>query len=99
VEDVLVGKLLALNEHHLEYLPLLNVGRALREQIGWAEVRRRTAHSPYARAYFTLVEGLGIVEPGPVPSPAGDEVTVRAEEPEPSGAEVSAFGPGAGAPH
>ena len=36
----------------------------LREQIEWREVRARTEASPFARAFFTLVEGLGIVEPG-----------------------------------
>jgi hypothetical protein len=35
----------------------------LREQIDWEEVRRRTASSPFARAFFTLVEELEIVRP------------------------------------
>ena len=29
----------------------------------WDDVRARTVESPYAAAFFTLVEGLGIVEP------------------------------------
>jgi len=34
----------------------------LREQIDWDEVRVRTEASPFARAFFTLVEELGVVE-------------------------------------
>ncbi len=33
------------------------------EQIDWEEVRARSEASPFARAFFTLVEGLGVVEP------------------------------------
>jgi hypothetical protein len=63
LEDLLAAKLFALAEHHLDYESLLQIARALREQIDWNEVRARTEGSPYARAFFTLVEGLGIVEP------------------------------------
>ena len=37
------------------------MARALREQIDWDDVRRLTQSSPFARAFFTLVEELGIV--------------------------------------
>ena len=47
---------------------MLKIARTLREQVDWEEVRERTAESPFARAFFTLVEGLEIVEPGPVGS-------------------------------
>ena len=67
VEDVLVTKLLALREHELDYDPALEVARTLREQIDWAEVRRRTQDSPYAKAFFTLVEELGILAGGVAP--------------------------------
>jgi predicted nucleotidyltransferase len=63
LEDLLVAKLNALDEHHLEYESLLQIARPLREQIDWDDVRARTEGSPYARAFFTLVEGLGIAEP------------------------------------
>jgi hypothetical protein len=33
----------------------------VREQVDWDAVRGRTAHSPYAAAFFTLAEGLGVV--------------------------------------
>ena len=63
LEDLLVAKLNALDDHHLDYESLLQIARPLREQIDWDEVRKRTEGSPYARALFTLVEGLGIVRP------------------------------------
>ena len=63
LEDVLATKLFALNEQHLDYKGLVQIARAVREQIDWSTVRTRTASSPYARAFFTLVEELGIVEP------------------------------------
>ena len=60
LDDVMATKLLALDEHSLDYERLLQIARALREQIDWAEIRARTEHSPYARAFFTLAEGLGV---------------------------------------
>jgi hypothetical protein len=62
LEDVMTTKLLALNEQEPDYTQVLSYARALREQIDWEEVRARSAASPFARAFFTLVEGLGIVE-------------------------------------
>lgn len=58
--DVLATKLLALDEHSLDYGPLLQIARSLRELIHWDELRASTRHSPYARAFFTLVEELGL---------------------------------------
>ena len=60
-EDVLSSKLLALNEHSLDFEGALQMARALREQIEWREVERRTGASPYARAFFGLLEELAIV--------------------------------------
>jgi hypothetical protein len=60
LEDVLVTKLMALNEHALDYTSLLGIARACREQIDWESLRGRTEASPYARAFFTLIEGLDI---------------------------------------
>lgn len=62
LEDVLVTKLLALDEQALDYKGLLQLARPIREQVDWDDVRGRTADSPYAAAFFTLVEGLGVVE-------------------------------------
>ena len=60
LEDLLVGKLLALTEHHLDFAPILEHARALREQIDWAHVALRTQHSPFARAFLYMVADLGI---------------------------------------
>jgi predicted nucleotidyltransferase len=61
LEDVLVTKLLALNEQNIDYSSVLETARAVREQIDWSEVRRRSEGSPFAKAFIVLVEELGIV--------------------------------------
>jgi predicted nucleotidyltransferase len=66
LEDLMVTKLLALNEQEPEFGGVLELARALREQVDWDDVRTRTEASPFARAFFTLVEGLGVVEPSRV---------------------------------
>lgn len=63
--DVLATKLLALNEQEPDLSSVLELARSLREQIDWPFVRERTEASPFARAFFTLVEELGVVEPAP----------------------------------
>jgi hypothetical protein len=60
IEDVLATKLLALDEHDLDYSSVLQIARALREQIDWRALRSRTRGSPYAAAFFALVDGLGV---------------------------------------
>ena len=60
-EDLLVSKLLALDEMTLDYKPILEIARALREQVDWPSVRERTSDSPFAAAFFTLIEKLEIV--------------------------------------
>ena len=62
LEDVMVAKLKALDEHELDYERPLEFARSLRERIDWADVRDRTDGSPYAKAFFTMIEELGIVE-------------------------------------
>jgi Uncharacterised nucleotidyltransferase len=64
LEDLLASKLLALDEHRLDLAPILQIARALREQIDWPALRDRTRGSAFAAAFFALVEGLGIAEPG-----------------------------------
>src|SRR5579864_1012857 len=63
LEDVLVTMLCAIDEHTLDYSRLVAIVRSLREQIDWGSLRARTGASAYARAFFTLVEGLGIAPP------------------------------------
>jgi len=61
VTDVLAAKLLALTEQDPDYGDVLEIARALREQIDWDRLRTVTDDSPFARAFFTLVEGLQLV--------------------------------------
>jgi putative nucleotidyltransferase-like protein len=61
LEDVLVQKLLALSEQNPNFSSVLELARALREQVDWDEVRARTSEWPFARAYFTLLDELDIV--------------------------------------
>jgi hypothetical protein len=68
LEDVLVTKLMAISEHALRFDGPLQMARALREQVDWDDVRARTACSPFARAFFVLLEGLDIVGAGGVRS-------------------------------
>jgi Uncharacterised nucleotidyltransferase len=60
VDDIMVAKLLALDEHDADYPGLISIARSLREQIDWQELRERTASSPFARAFFVIADGLGI---------------------------------------
>jgi Uncharacterised nucleotidyltransferase len=60
-EDLIVAKLLALDEMTLDLKPTLQIARALREQIDWGSVRERTSESPFAKAFFTLLEELDVI--------------------------------------
>ena len=80
MEDVLTPKLLAFDEHYLEYTGALRASRALREQIDWSLLREKTCHSPYARGFFALLEALDIIPAEVTPAPsAGPSVKVVAE--------------------
>lgn len=81
LEDVMATKLMALTEHSLRYEGLLQIARALREQIDWAAVRARTGSSPFARAFFVLLEGLDIL---PSAQPHRSGTTVRVVTPQSS---------------
>ncbi len=62
LEDVMTAKLMAITEQEPDYSAVLEWARALREQIDWVIVRQRTEASPFAKAFFTLVESLGVVD-------------------------------------
>jgi hypothetical protein len=64
--DILVAKLLALDEHSVDYGPLLQIARSLRELIDWGGLCERTSSSPFARAFFVLAAGLGIAPAHPL---------------------------------
>ena len=85
LEDVLVTKLMALSEHSLRYESLLAISRALREQVDWEDVRARTSDSPFARAFFVMLEGLGVL-PEAKPTTGGHETRVRVLTPRGSAA-------------
>jgi hypothetical protein len=67
LEDVLVSKLMALDEHTADYSQLLLMARTLREQIDWGALRERTSASPFAKGFFTLAEELSIAPRGEAP--------------------------------
>jgi hypothetical protein len=72
LQDALVTMLMALDEHSLDYTRLLAIARSLREQIDFEGLRLRTSGSPYAQAFFTLVQELGIAtvdQPGGLEAP------------------------------
>jgi len=52
--------LLAMREHEVDYEQVLEIARTVREQIDWDDLRARTAESPYAQAFFTVVDALGL---------------------------------------
>jgi hypothetical protein len=79
LEDLMVTKLMSITEHEIRYERLLEIARALREQIPWERVRERTATSPFSRAFFVLCEDLGIAEKPP--AGGGAHVRVVAGEP------------------
>jgi hypothetical protein len=60
IEDMLITMLFSMDEHCVDYAAVVAIARSLREQIDWASLRARCTGSPYARAFLTLVEGLGI---------------------------------------
>ena len=60
IDDLLTTKLMALSEQEPDFRAVLELARSLREQIDWASVRGRTDGSPFAAAFFTLVQSLGI---------------------------------------
>jgi hypothetical protein len=81
LDDVMVMKLHAFDEHACDFSGILAIVRAVREQIDWDGVRARTEESPFARAFFTMGEGLGIIgdAPPPVRQPAQPQIRVQGE--------------------
>jgi hypothetical protein len=60
--ELLVSRLTPLSEHYCDLAPQVEVARALREQVDWDEVARRTAANPFARAFLFLLGELGVVD-------------------------------------
>jgi hypothetical protein len=61
--EVVVQKMLALDEHYCDFGPMIGVVRALREQVDFDRVRKETAESDFAAALIFLLERLEVVEP------------------------------------
>ena len=61
IDDVLTTKLLAMSEQDPDFRPVLEIARALREQIDWDGVRAQVEDAPFGAAFFTLVERLRIL--------------------------------------
>jgi hypothetical protein len=60
IDDVLATKVLALNEQSPDFRAVLEIARALREQVDWDHLRARVDESPFGAAFMTLVERLRI---------------------------------------
>jgi len=69
LDDILITKLMALDEHSADYGDLILITRSLREQIDWARLREETTSSPFAVAFFDLADGLDICPAASRPAP------------------------------
>ena len=68
--DIVVTKLMTLDEHYCDFARLLPVARAMREQVDWERVRREVADNHFAAVFLLLLDRLGIV-----PQPGGEPVS------------------------
>jgi hypothetical protein len=59
--DIVVTKLMALDEHYCDFARLMPVARALREQVDWSTVAREVADNDFAVVFLDLLGRLGIV--------------------------------------
>jgi hypothetical protein len=60
--DILVTKLMALDEHYCDFSRLLPVARALREQVDWGTVHREIEDNHFAAVFLDLLGRLGVVD-------------------------------------
>jgi hypothetical protein len=60
--DIVVTKLLALDEHYCDFGRLFPVARGIREQVDWERVRREVAGNDFAVVFLDLLGRLQIVE-------------------------------------
>jgi hypothetical protein len=59
--DIVVTKLMALDEHYCDFSRMLPVARALREQVDWDVVRRDVADNVFAAVFLELLDRLDVV--------------------------------------
>jgi hypothetical protein len=60
--DIVVTKLMALDEHYCDFGRLIPVARGIREQVDWDRVRREVVGNDFAVVFLDLLGRLGIVE-------------------------------------
>jgi hypothetical protein len=61
--DIVITKLMTLDEHYCDFARLLPVARALREQVDWVRVHRDVESNDFAAVFLLLLGRLGIVAP------------------------------------
>jgi hypothetical protein len=59
----MIDKLRHLDAHRWNFVPMLPVARALREQVDWPTVAAVTADLPRARAFLGLLDDLAVTPP------------------------------------
>ena len=59
--DLMIAKILVLNEHYCDLARLFPHVRALREQIDWPTLMGAVERSPFARAFLQLCDDLGLL--------------------------------------
>jgi hypothetical protein len=73
--ELMIHKMLAYSTHYCDFARGLPLARSLREQIDWPRVQRETAHSPFARAFLVLLDGLDVLSlANPAPAPMKEMV-------------------------
>lgn len=77
ITDLLVTKLHALSEQHLDFTSLVQFVRPLREQVDWDDLRERCQDTRFARTFFTLLEDIGVLPSGAA-SPAAPRTAAPA---------------------
>ena len=60
--ELVVHKLMAMDEHTCDFTRQLPVARALREQVDWKRVAKETDTSAYAAAFLFLLEQLSVID-------------------------------------
>jgi hypothetical protein len=59
--DIVVTKLMALDEHYCDFSRMLPVARALREQVDRESVQGEVAGNPFAAVFLELLDRLEVV--------------------------------------
>jgi hypothetical protein len=62
--ELMVDKLNALEEHACDFGAVVPAARAVREQVDWAVVAKRTADNPFAEALLFLLGRLDLIPAG-----------------------------------